>query len=53
MCLTLYKRCYPPNFGKVWDGKPLPIVSKERVQEAAAAAAVVAAHDAALEVEMQ
>ena len=38
VCLTLYKRCYPPGFGKVWDGRPLPIVSKERVQAAAAAA---------------
>jgi hypothetical protein len=29
----MYKRCYPPSFGKTWDGKPLPIVSKEQVQQ--------------------
>lgn len=28
----MYKRCYPPSFGQVWDGKPLAIVSKEQVQ---------------------
>lgn len=52
VCLTLYKRCYPPGFGKVWDGRPLPIVSKERVQQAAAAQAA-AAHNLDDEVEMQ
>lgn len=45
VCLTLYKRCYPPNFGKVWDGQPLPVVSKERVQAAAAAAATAQADE--------
>ncbi|GAA6061608.1 hypothetical protein JCM10212_000916 [Sporobolomyces blumeae] len=30
VCLTLYKRCFP-KWGSVWDGKPLPIVSKEDV----------------------
>jgi hypothetical protein len=29
----MYKRCYPPSFGTVWDGKPLAIVSKELVQQ--------------------
>ncbi|GAA5989302.1 hypothetical protein JCM11641_006106 [Rhodosporidiobolus odoratus] len=35
ICLNLYKRCYP-KWGKVWDGRPLPIVSKEQVQQNAA-----------------
>ncbi|BGP13572.1 hypothetical protein JCM10213_008709 [Rhodosporidiobolus nylandii] len=35
ICLTLYKRCFP-KWGKVWDGRPLPIVSKEQVQQRAA-----------------
>ncbi|GAA5966291.1 hypothetical protein JCM3765_005245 [Sporobolomyces pararoseus] len=35
ICLTLYKRCFP-KWGSVWDGKPLPIISKEDVQAHAA-----------------
>ncbi|GAA5867572.1 hypothetical protein JCM8547_001224 [Rhodosporidiobolus lusitaniae] len=36
ICLTLYKRCFP-KWGKIWDGRPLPIVSREQVQQHAAA----------------
>ncbi|GAA6026737.1 hypothetical protein JCM8097_005824 [Rhodosporidiobolus ruineniae] len=38
VCLTLYKRCYP-KWGTVWDGRPLPVVSKEQVQQHAITAA--------------
>ncbi|GAA5843519.1 hypothetical protein JCM11251_001643 [Rhodosporidiobolus azoricus] len=32
ICLNLYKRCYP-KWGRVWDGRPLAIASKEQVQQ--------------------
>ncbi|GAA5952177.1 hypothetical protein JCM21900_006931 [Sporobolomyces salmonicolor] len=41
ICLTLYKRCFP-KWGAVWDGKPLPIVSKDQVEAHATEKASVA-----------
>ncbi|GAA5837741.1 hypothetical protein JCM9279_006848 [Rhodotorula babjevae] len=35
VCLTLYKRCFP-KWGRVWDGRPLPIVPKGDVEQHAA-----------------
>lgn len=35
VCLTLYKRCFP-KWGRVWDGRPLPVVNKQDVQQHAA-----------------
>ncbi|GAA6049888.1 hypothetical protein JCM3770_004232 [Rhodotorula araucariae] len=33
VCLTLYKRCFP-KWGRVWDGRPLPIISKAAIAAA-------------------
>ncbi|GJN88836.1 hypothetical protein Rhopal_001807-T1 [Rhodotorula paludigena] len=52
ICLTLYKRCFP-KWGRVWDGRPLPIVSKEDVQQHALTAAADGADGAEGEVAME